>query len=309
MSKRQERSLSSSSNSAPTPKRNREEMVDEQETESSTSLRMIMNKLNSIENRMDDNFSNLHTQLSTLRCELKVEIDGVKQTMKDVEKSLEGAWAAIEDVQQETKTYKDSKSSHQKMLDDQAQKTQLLETQLAIAQTEASLLAKNLRAAEENLIALESYTRRENLRFVNIAEKPGEDCTEVVLDIIQNELKINTDGLRFHAVHRVGKRHTHSSTAPLRPRPIIARFVVREDKDAVLAVKNRLTNSQKYKDAYITQDYAKAIQEERKVLIKAMFAARDQGQDAKVINRTLYINNKDYNAQNIPKDLLSAPEV
>ena len=207
---------------------------------------------------------------------MKEEIDGVKQTMKDVEKSLEGAWAAIEEVQQETKTYKDSKSSHQKMLDDQAQKTQLLETQLAIAQTEASLLAKNLRAAEENLIALESYTRRENLRFVNIAEEPGEDCTEVVLDIIQNELKINTDGLRFHAVHRVGKRHTHSSTAPLRPHPIIARFVVREDKDAVLAVKNRLRNSQKYKDTYITQDYAKAIQEERKVLIKAMFAARDK---------------------------------
>ena len=65
------------------------------------------------------------------------------------------------------------------------------------------------RAAEENLIALESYTRRENLRFVNIAEEPGEDCTEVVLDIIQNELKINTDGLRFHAVHRVGKRRIH----------------------------------------------------------------------------------------------------
>ena len=77
----------------------------------------------------------------------------------------------------------------------------------------------------------------------------------------------------------------------------------------MLAVKNRLRNSQKYKDAYITQDYAKAIQEGRKVLIKAMFAARDQGQDAKVINRTLYINNKDYNAQNIPKDLLSAPVV
>ncbi|KAL9972055.1 hypothetical protein ACROYT_G018294 [Oculina patagonica] len=76
------------------------------------------------------------------------------------------------------------------MLDDQAQKTQLLETQLAIAQTEASLLAKNLRAAEENLVALESYTRRENLRFVNIPEEQGKDCTEV-LDFIQNELKIN----------------------------------------------------------------------------------------------------------------------
>ena len=67
-----------------------------------------------------------------------------------------------------------------------------------------------------------------------------------------------------------------------------------------------MRNSQKYKDAYITQDYAKAVQEERKILIKAMFAARELGHDAKVINRTLFINNKDYNAQNIPEDLLSA---
>lgn len=37
-----------------------------------------------------------------------------------------------------------------------------------------------------------------------------------------------------------------------------------------------------------------------------MFAARELGQDEKVINRTLYIDNKDYNAQNIPKELLSA---
>lgn len=306
MSKRQERSSSSSSNSMPTPKRNREGMLDEQEIEFTTSLKMIMDKLNAIETRMDDNFSNLHTQISTLRCELKEEIDGVKQTVKDVEKSLEGAWAAIEDIQQETKAFKDSKSSHQKMLDDQAKKTQLLEAQLAIAQTEASLLAKNLRVAEENLVALESYTRRENLRFMNIPEESGENCAEVVQDIIQNELKVNTDRIRFHAVHRVGKRPTYNSTAPSRPRPIIARFVVREDKDAVLAAKNRLRNSQKYKDAYITQDYAKAVQEERKILIKAMFAARELGHDAKVINRTLFINNKDYNAQNIPEDLLPA---
>ena len=138
----------------PTPKRNREGMLDEQEIEFTTSLKMIMDKLNAIETRMDDNFSNLHTQAPTLRCELKEEIDGVKQTVKDVEKSLEGAWAAIEDIQQETKAFKDSKSSHQKMLDNQAKKTQLLEAQLAIAQTEASLLAKNLRVAEENLVSL-----------------------------------------------------------------------------------------------------------------------------------------------------------
>ena len=39
------------------------------------------------------------------------------------------------------------------------------------------------------------------------------------------------------------------------------------------------------KDVYISQDYAKAIQQERKVLIKAMFQAKERGLSAKVIDR------------------------
>ena len=50
--------------------------------------------------------------------------------------------------------------------------------------------------------------RRENLRFLNIPEESGENCAEVVQDIIQNELKVNTVRIRVHAVHRVGKRST-----------------------------------------------------------------------------------------------------
>ena len=33
-------------------------------------------------------------------------------------------------------------------------------------------------------------------------------------------------------------------------------------------------------DAYITADYAKAIQDERKKLIKAMFKAKEQGSES-----------------------------
>lgn len=72
---------------------------------------------------MEDKFTNFHAQISNLRRELKEEIDGVTTLIQDVEKSLENAWAAIEDVQQETKAYKDSKGSHQKMLDYQRRKS------------------------------------------------------------------------------------------------------------------------------------------------------------------------------------------
>ena len=51
-------------------------------------------------------------------------------------------------------------------------------------------------------------------------------------------------------------------------------FLSREDKDAVFRARNRLKDSSRAKDVYITQDYAKAVQQERKVLIEAMFQAK-----------------------------------
>ena len=54
---------------------------------------------------------------------------------------------------------------------------------------------------------------------------------------------------------------------------------------------------------YITQDYAKGIQMERKVLIKAMFLARKKGMNAKVVDGNLVVNNNVYNVDNIPDNL------
>ena len=89
------------------------------EVEENISLKIIMDKLNAMEARIEDNFTQMHSQMGELRYEFKQQIDGVKESIKDIEKSLENAWAAIEDVQQESKAYKDSKRSHQEMLDKQ----------------------------------------------------------------------------------------------------------------------------------------------------------------------------------------------
>ena len=131
---------------------------------------------------------------------------------------------------------------------------------------------------------MEQYTRRENLRFNNIEEKEYEDCKAVVYNILEKELGVDTTKIRFHAVHRVGKKK-HG-----RRRPIIARFVCRKDRDKVWSKRGNLKESITYADAYITQDYARAIQEERKVLIKAMMKAREEHglNDAKVKGRFLF---------------------
>ena len=98
----------------PNLKRNRQKSMEDmttiegREIEENFSLKIIMDKLKAMEARIEDNFSQGHSQ-----------IDGVKESIKDIEKSLENAWAAIEDVQQEPKAHKDSKRSSQEMLDKQ----------------------------------------------------------------------------------------------------------------------------------------------------------------------------------------------
>ena len=134
---------------------------------------------------------------------------------------------------------------------------------------------------KENNIALENCTRRENLKFMNLPEDHGEDCKGMIISLIQNDLKTDVTNVRFHAVHRVGR------PAVGKTQPVIARFVCREDRDLVWSRKTDLKNSTTYRDAYIIQDYAKAIQQERRTLIKAMKKARVLGFDSKVIDRHL----------------------
>ena len=64
-----------------------------------------------------------------------------------------------------------------------------------------------------------------------------------------------------------------------------------------------MKDSSRAKDVYITQDYAKVIQQERKVLIQAKFQAKERGLSTKVIDRKLIINNVIYKVSNIPEDL------
>ena len=134
---------------------------------------------------------------------------------------------------------------------------------------------------------------------MNIPESRGENCQDIIYDVLENVLKMNVDDIRFHVVHRVGKPQNNGIT-PARPRPIIAcKFVVREDRDAVFKVKNWLKSSPRHSEAYMIQNFAWEIQKEWKILIQSMFAAKQAGRDAKVVNRSLFIDNNVFNVSNI----------
>ena len=196
-------------------------------------------------------------------------------------------WEHVDDHTAELKALKDIKDSQQKEIDElkfELQKTTML-----------------LNVEKENNVALENNTHRENLKFMNLPEDRREDCKGMIINLIQNDLKIDVTNARFHAVHRVGKPAVGKTW------PIIARFVCREDRDLVWSKKKDLKNSTTYRDAYITQDHAKAIQQERYTLIKAMKKARALGLDSKVLDQYLFVGEERFTCGTIPEHFKESP--
>ena len=113
--------------------------------------------------------------MACLRCELKAEIEGVESTIKEVDKSLEAAWDAIGDIQEESKASCDLRKKLQTNLDSQKAEIQQLtrkQSQLDDHRAEIEDPKAKLAEEQEKVIVLETYSRRENFRFMNIPENP-----------------------------------------------------------------------------------------------------------------------------------------
>ena len=155
-------------------------------------------------------------------------------------------------------------------------------------------LENQLKQQEEENIRLEQYPRRENLHFNNISETEDEDCKSVIQNIIDSST------IRYHAVHRVGKRLEG------RHGPTIVRFVSREDRELAWSKRGKIKqlHVHQFEEAYITEDYARVIQKETQILIKAMMKAQNDGMDnVKVIGRFLVVNGQRFDCKSIPDSL------
>ena len=150
---------------------------------------------------------------------------------------------------------------------------------------------------DDELIRQEIYSQRWNMIFYKVPETRDEDCIGLVRKIITNDLKINHEEVnqfQFCGVHRLGKQSRG------RPRPIIARFTCRSDRDKVWKMRRNLKDS----NISIGEDLPKRVQEiKRKILIPAMKKARslDPRNKAAVIGDKLVVNGRQYLHFNIPK--------
>ena len=135
----------------------------------------------------------------------------------------------------------------------------------------------------KQLLYLETYSRRENVKFFGIDEvvlasevdSPTEDTRDLVFKFLENNLRIANPhgGIEFQRVHRLGKPNNSSD----KPRPIIARFLRYSDKEMVMDQARKELKRQEDKQFSVFDDIPKELYEIRKSQMKKFKGARGKG--------------------------------
>ena len=250
------------------------------------STKMILDSIQVLRDEVNSGINKLATDMDILNNDFKVEIRGVKESIQEIEKSLEPVWGR---------------------LDDSSERHGAHEQKLRVLQAEVENLRSSLEAKKSKSLALESYTRRGNLRLMNLPESEDENLRSVIRDVISQRLYISPLHILFHAIHRVGRKPQTADTqgAKPRPRPIIIRFLCREDRDDVCRAKGKLKESQNevFKGCYLTADYPTAIRKERGIFVRAMLKTQALEKSVKVVHTTLYIDGRKYTTTIKPEEL------
>ena len=158
-------------------------------------------------------------------------------------------------------------------LDKQMEKEESLQEQID------ELLSKNL--------YLESYSRRENIKFFSIPEEEGENTEDILREFMERELGYHdARSVEIQRVHRINRGRNVPG-----PRPIIARFLRYKNVEEIFALGRRLEGSsyQMFRD--LPQEIIKRRREQMPTLKKArrngLKASFSRSQPDK-----LYINGK-----------------
>ena len=144
---------------------------------------------------LDSNFAEAMSEINGLRVDETAKLSILKKETDDLKTSLDAAWIEIEILKQQDEQNK---------------------LQLARLEKENTDLQAEVSAIKARAIKLDNYTRKENIRLLNVPENQDESCKEIVHEVMAE----------FHAVHRVGKQRDDG-----KPRAIIARFVSRETRN------------------------------------------------------------------------------
>ena len=177
-----------------------------------------------------------------------------KQDMKDLlneilDTKLEPIYERLDSIEGWVKSYKNEIQILQKQLDDRESKISMLESELNVV--------------KKRQIALESHSRRSNLKIFGIPESKGE-IIECKLDQFFFESGLEIDCHALDRAHRLGP----FKSGQKQPRPVIIKFIRSVDREYIW----RTANKRPGRGIYVQEDFPIEIENNRRRLLPVYHA-------------------------------------
>ena len=168
------------------------------------------------------------------------KLDKIEAHLSEVSASLASIEEKVSRLDEDVQDLKQKTNSVEKKASELEESVQFNEDDISDPKKESKESKFEINDLRKQLLYLETYSRRENVKFFGIDEvvpasevdSPPEDTRDLVFKFLENKLRIeNPRGrIEFQRVHRLGKPNNSSD----KPRPIIARFLRYSDKEIVM---------------------------------------------------------------------------
>ena len=146
-----------------------------------------------------------------------------------------------------------------------------LENKVTVLEAKTKAQDKTIKVLENEVLALQTYSRKDNLLIDGIGESPNEDVQAKLLCFFRDKLGIpNANEIQFVRCHRLGKPPHMMPRSRVKPRTIIVRFVLFSDREKVWKASWGL----KDKAIYVKEDFPDKVKENRKVLLPILRLAK-----------------------------------
>ena len=197
---------------------------------------------------METSFTAVNENMEHIKHQLRNDIKLLRDDLEEIKTSLNNAWEEIDNIKGNMAA---------------------ASADIVGMKSEIQILKDQLKVEKDRNVKLEQYTRRENIRLLNVAEGEDEDTEKLFIKVLE-EMGIETHDIKFQAVHRVGsprdQRRKRFGDKPPMPRHIIARFLSRKDRNFVWENRGKLKGSENYKEAFFVPDLTKEYAQEGYVI-------------------------------------------
>ena len=204
--------------------------------------------------------------------DMEAKIDQILKTMAEWTPKID----KIQVIKDELEGLRDSFEFQETQLAEACESIAVLNADVPALQMEVKELKRKNEMLEEKMLRQEEYSRRENLVFEGLRESgtKDEDCFGMIHSVLES---VGLAKFQLQRCHRLGKYDGKKK------RPIIARFVLFQDKISVLKKREELRG----KSIIIHDDLPPEISARRARLRPVLRYLKDQGEEAFLVRDKL----------------------